>query len=341
MTRVAVLLIVSAAAMSANPVAVAVFSEIQTAPDSLERIEFHVYAGMWSFDLSGAQLVTNAGTAVIDSGLIVYPESNYVVIDRSNTTGVFSLGDDSDCIRLSLQDQNYFELRYPDNPFRNRSGSWAPPPGTSASIFQWWEWEWGIWWDEYTWYVDGTPTFGAPNDDTLGGITGFVYGDDSTINGATVRITSAQGTAELPSGRIWPWPPGYFALTPTGMGRFVVTVDCPGYLPYEYPDTIGLPPNGEREINVYLQRPDAVEEPSGRTIAVRLHQRGRTLVLDADRPGTAFVSVYDDLGRVRVSEKVELVQGKNELALPSLGSGIYFATVQKGTNRSTVKVVLW
>jgi hypothetical protein len=341
MTKIAVLLIVLTAALSANPVIPVALSEIQTAPDSLERIELYSYAGKEVLDLSGAELVTNAGTAVIDSGLVVYPESNYVVIDRTNTTGVFSLGDDSDYIRLSLPDHNYFELRYPANPFRNRSGSWAPPSGASASIFQWWEWQDGLWWDEYTWYVDGTPTFGTPNDDTLGGITGFVYGDDSTINGATVRITSAQGAAEMPSGRIWPWPPGYFALTPTGMGRFVVTVDCPGYLPYEYPDTIGLPPNGGREINIYLQRPGAVDERTGNAAVVDLHQRGRTLALNTDRAGIGVVTVYDNLGRVRMSEKVALVSGSNELALPSLRSGVYFANCRFGERTLNTKFVLY
>jgi hypothetical protein len=264
-----------------------------------------------------------------------------VVIDRSNTTGVFSLGDDSDYIRLSLRDNSDFYLRYPDNPLRNRSGSWAPPPGTSASIFQWWEWEWGIWWDEYTWYVDGTPTFGAPNDDTLGGITGYVYGDDSTINGATVRIAAAHGVAEARTGRIWPWPSGYFALSPTGPGEFVLTVEDTAYLPYTYPETIGLPPNGGREINIYLQRPGAVDERTGSAAVVDLHQRGRTLALNTDRPGTALVSVYDNLGRVRMSEKVALVAGKNDLALPSLQSGVYFANCRLGERTLKTKFVLY
>jgi hypothetical protein len=337
MTKIAVLLIVLTAALSANPVIAVALSEIQTAPDSLERIELYSYAGKEVLDLSGAELVTNAGTAVIDSGLVVYPESNYVVIDRTNTTGVFSLGDDSDYIRLSLPDHNYFELRYPANPWRNRSQSWAPPPGMSASIYQWWEWHNGEWWDVYTWYVDGTPTFGAPNDDTLGGITGYVYGDDSLpIVGATVRITAAQGTAEVPSGLI-----GRFAQTPTGPGKFLVSAEYSGYLPYTYPETIGLPPNGARDINVYLQRPGAVEELSRSATVPQLHQRGRTLVLDADRPGTALVNVYDNLGRVRMSEKVALAEGTNELALPKLRSGVYFVTAQRGTCRSTTKVVVW
>jgi hypothetical protein len=72
-----------------------------------------------------------------------------------------------------------------------------------------------------------------------------------------------------------------------------------------------------------------------------LRQRGRMLVLMADQPGTALVSVHDDLGRVRMSEKVVLEMGRNELALPSLRSGVYFAIVQGEVRRDMAKVVLW
>ncbi len=342
MVKLAVLLVALAAILSANPVMPVVFSEIQTAPDSLERIELHLYAGNEVLDLSGAELVTNAGTAVIDSGLVIYPESNYVVIDSSNTTGVFSLGDDSDYVRLVIWGDTSYHLWYPANPFRSFEKSWAPQPGTSASIYQWWEWQNDEWVDYYTWYVDETPTFGAPNDDDLGGITGYVYGDSALpVNGATVRMTALQGTAQMLSRGVWHWPHGYFAQTPTGPGRFEVTVEYTGYLPYTYPETIKLAPNEGRDINVYLQRPDAVAEGAGGATVFAVHQRGRTLVLDADRPGPALVSVYDNLGRVRVLEKVALVEGKNELALPSLRSGVYFANCRFGERTLNTKFVLY
>jgi hypothetical protein len=72
-----------------------------------------------------------------------------------------------------------------------------------------------------------------------------------------------------------------------------------------------------------------------------LHQRGRTLVLDADRPGDALVSVYDNLGRVRMSEKVTLISGSNDLALPSLQSGVYLANCRFGERTLNTKFVLY
>jgi hypothetical protein len=274
----------------------------------------------------------------------VLPADSYVVIDSTNTTGVFSLGDDSDYVRLLVPYHDTFTLRYPDNPHWTYERSWVPPPRTSAALHAWTVWDpYGDDWDFYTWYVDTTPTFGASNDDNGGGIWGAVLDPDSQpIAGATVQMASANGTATMQTENgLLLYSRGYFEEKPTGPGKFVLTAEYPGYLPYTYPETIELAPNEGRWIIIYLQRPGAVEEPPGCTIAVRLHQRGRTLALDADRPGTALVSVYDNLGRVRMSEKVALVEGKNELALPSLQSGVYFATAQKGTYRSTVKVLLW
>jgi len=345
MARVAVLSMVFVAVVSANPTIPVFFSEIQTAPDSLERIEFHVYAG-WGgeLDLSGAKIVTMAGIAVVDSGTML-DSANYVVIDGTNTSGTFALCDDSDYVRLYVPDVfvDTLRLRYPANPHWSHSGSWAPPSGASAALYAWSEY---LPSDEmkdfYTWYVDQTPTFGMRNDDCAGGVSGYVYDRDSALNGATVRIASAFGTSLMESGDAW-WRggPGDFDQVPTGPGRFEVTVEYTGYLPYTYPETIALAPNEGREVSVYLQRPVATEEPEENAINCELHQRGRSLFLDADRPGTALVSVYDHLGRVRATKRVVLVAGKNELALPSLGSGVYFAGCRLGERTLKTKFVLY
>ncbi|MCX6843476.1 MAG: T9SS type A sorting domain-containing protein [candidate division WOR-3 bacterium] len=343
MTRVAAFLIMLVAIAVANPVMTVVFSEIQTAPDSLERIELHMYSGLHGYDLSGAQLITRAGTAVIDSGLAIGYDSTYVVIDRSNTTGVFSLGDDSDYVRLCIPGSyETLSVRYPANPFRAHDASWAPPFGASASILQWWEWQNGEWFDYYTWYVDETPTFGAANDDASGGICGYIRDDRGLpINGATVSISAAQGSVQMASRGVWFWPDGYFEQKPTGPGTFTVTAECPDHLPGAYPDPIVLTPNELREITITLDRVGMTEEAADKASCVGLHQHGQTLVVTADRPGTAFVTVYDNLGRVRMSEKVTLVSGSSEVPLSGLQSGVYFAEARKGPYRSRVKVILW
>jgi hypothetical protein len=319
--------------------------EFQTAPDSLERIELYPQLDReFPFELGGAQIITNAGTAIIDSGVRFETETSLVVVDRSNTSGTFSLGDDSDYIRLYVPDvYDTFRLRYPDNPHWTYEGSWAPPAGTSASLCVW-----GVWVppgdlvDFYTWYVDETPTFGADNDDNQGGIWGHVLDQDSQpIVGATVRMASAYGTAAMQTENEWIFGRGYFEERPTGPGTFTVTAECPGYLPGAYPDPIVLAPNEVRQIAIMLDCVGIAEEAAGKANLVGLHQLGRMLVLTADRAGTAVVTVCDNLGRVRMSEEVAVVAGSKDVPLPGLQSGVYFARCQFGERRLRTKLVLY
>lgn len=343
MRRIAAFLTLLVATSAANPIATVIVSEFQTAPESLERIELHPYSWPYGFpfELGGVSVVTNGGVAVVDSGVRFENESSYVVINRSNTTGSFSLGYDSDYVRLQLPGTfDTIRLRYPANPFYSHEKSWAPPSGSSASIYQWFEWQNGEWFDYYTWYVDETPTFGAANDDG-GGIRGYILDDRGLpVNGATVRMISAQGTAEMTSGLGNNWPAGYFGQL-TGPGTFTVTADCPDHLPGAYPDTIVMVPNEVREITITLDRVGMAEEAAGKASYVGLYQRGKALVLTADQPGTALVTVYDNLGRVRVSEKAALVSGSNQLALPRLSSGVYFASCRFGEQTLKTKFVLY
>jgi hypothetical protein len=347
MKRVVVFLTMLVAISLANPVLEIVFvEEFQTAPDSLERIELRPQLDReFPFELGGAQIITNAGTATIDSGVRFESETSLVVVDRSNTSGTFGLGDDSDYVRLYVPGvYDTFRLRYPDNPHWTYEGSWAPPMDACASLYSW-----NVYIPPYedpvifyTWYIDRTPTFGAGNDDYEGGIWGRVFGQDTqAISGATVRILSANGVSTMQTGEEWWYTPGCFEQRPTGPGTFTVTAEYPGYLPYTYPESIELGPNEGREISIFLDPVGGTEEAADKASSVGLHQRGRTLVLTADRPGIALVTVYDNLGRVRLSEKVVLVTGSNEVALRGLQSGVYFARAQEGTYRSTVKVVLW
>jgi hypothetical protein len=341
MRNVAICLLLSAAALAANPIMEVALSEIRTAPDSCEFIELHVYNG-GEYDLSGATLTTGAGTAVIDSGVYL-SRDGYVVIDSTNTSGTFGLGDSADSIMLDIPYGPEFRCVYPANPHREAERSWAPPPGASASIFQWWEWDpGGDWYDVYTWYVDETPTPGSANDDTLGGIGGYVRDDHGQpVNEATVRMTASQGTAEMRSGHEYYWPDGYFEQCPTGPGTFTVTAECPGYLPGAYPDTIVLAPNELRQITITLNPVGVADEKAQRPSAVKLRQRGRNLILTADRPGKAHLIVRDNLGRECLRTEINLLSGSTEVPLANLRSGVYFASCGFWERTSTAKLVLY
>jgi len=133
MRRILAFLTALVAISLANPILERVYlSEFQTSPDSLERIELVpvLDPSRYPFEIGGAQIVTNAGTATIDSGVCFETPYSLVVVDSTNTTGTFSLGDDSDDIRLYVPCDNdtlSFSVRYPANPHWNREGSWVPP----------------------------------------------------------------------------------------------------------------------------------------------------------------------------------------------------------------------
>jgi hypothetical protein len=237
MRRAAAFLIALVAASTANPFLDYVeISEFETAPQGLERIELHGVFPFYPlpFDIGGSQIITSAGKAIVDSGVCFDTWPYIVVLDSTNTTGAFGLGDDSDCIRVLLPDSLLCisDVGYP-TPY---GVSWAPPSGASASLYE-----------TYSrhWYIDLSPTFGKVNDDDGGGITGFVGDQDSALNGATVHITSVYGWGTVTVGTHHDslYGSGYFELKPTGPGRFEVTVECAGYLPYTYPESVQLAPN--------------------------------------------------------------------------------------------------
>jgi hypothetical protein len=120
-----------------------------------------------------------------------------VVIDRSILTGIFELPDDSGYIAIhSPSPYGLDSIFYPGH-----ATTWCcapvPPYNCSAAKFH----VYGYTWFEYIlisdWYIDSTPTFGAPNDDYPGcAISGCVYGNNNQpISGARVTAITADYAA--------------------------------------------------------------------------------------------------------------------------------------------------
>jgi hypothetical protein len=349
MRRTAVFLIALAFAADANPVMDWYISEIQVAPDSLERVELHFYSGsQCPGDLSGARIITRAGTAVIDSG-VVLDSTNYVVIDRTNTSGTFSLADDSDNVRLAIPPDtlNGQSVVYPGNPNRNHAHSWRPPAGLSCCLATWTEyWPPALdYVDVVTWYIDSTPTFGSANDGAAGGISGLIFDNNGhALPGATVTISAAQGEAQMVSAEQYYWPAGYYEEMPTGPGVFFVTAAKEGYLPGCYSDSIRLNTN-ERQyyINIYLYPLGLAEQAvaSGRACPCISWYRDRLLIV-CDRECPARVRVVDEVGRVVWRQTVELRTGTNGVVLNAqLDPGVYFASCRLGERTLKTKFVLY
>lgn len=332
---------------AANPVLLQVMSELQVAPDSQERIELFPYSGVSSFPypLGGTTIRTNAGTAVINQGVQFDNESSYVVIDRSNTTGVFSLDDEADSIALEGPWGTGW-LRYPGNPWRSNTRSLVPPVGMSSAVYHWREGIYPDLYDVYTWYLDSTPTFGAMNDDNAGGVFGTVMDDDSVgLAGATVTISGPNGafTATTWSGPPWPFPRGRYDQKPTGPGRFWMTVTLPHYSPWSAAESLELGTNELRQIDVVLV-PDSVgvEEQAAETRGPQVVWRKREVVVHASEPARAVVSMFGGDGRQVWREVVMLERGANRLAvMPRPATGVYLVSVRSASATVSRKLVIF
>ncbi len=199
------ILFVMVIALNANPVAVELINEFQVAPYDSERVELrYLSSSAWdtvfttNISLSNTPVSTPAGVAYVDTNIFIVGNEQ-VVIDRSVLTGDFWLPDDSGFVSF---DDLYQSVYYP-----GPATPWQPAP-TPPSYYSTAKFHCYILNGEYQlmtdWYIDPTPTPGAPNDDYPGCIvTGMVFDVlDEPLSGALVTATItdyASGTfPELP-----------------------------------------------------------------------------------------------------------------------------------------------
>lgn len=318
---------------AANPIMVVMYSEVRVAPDSLEAIELYPYENVvCPLDLSGCRIVTGAGTATINSG-VVLEESTYLVLDRSNTTGTFSLGDS--CDSIVIQDQSGWpieggSLQYPGDWYAGPA--FVPGPGLSAALFQ--RYVPGIEpYFLYRWYIDSTPTLGNGNDDTLGRISGRVLDDRGLpVYGAWVTMRNRHGrdyTYTDSSGR--------YSIFPVGPGVYELIAQKTGHLPGLFPDSVRLGVNRQVDtVDIWLYRVGVEEVRAWSPV----WYTGR-LFIDAASAGLADVRIYDATGREALRRSTELKPGRNWLSLdPSLRSGSYFVRVRTARHTYNSKITL-
>jgi len=296
---------------AANPILASFFSEIQVAPDSLERIEVNPRVFGLPYDLSGCTLVTNAGRAVIASGTIIYSDTQYLVLDRHNLTGPFHLGDSSDAIWLrGAHGGDVWDLLYPSY-YGGATSCVTPPAGMSSAL---------VWTSDSTlaWYTDPTPTLGAPNDDSAGGIYGRVFDQDShPLNRAYVSLAGRFGGTSLPT----EWD-GSYSFHPTGLGTFLVSARWAGFTG-AYPESVHVEPNETRAgIDIYITTSAVPERP--RASPARINWRKGGLNVTVSQPARADLRLFDALGRRRWVCHTRLERGANHLwSMPAMPGGIY------------------
>jgi hypothetical protein len=236
-----------------------------------------------------------------------------------------------------LDDTGHVEdcVHYPRYPTGYDS---APLPPSNGSI-AFWNFD-DMEGQSMNWYVDSTPTPGWANDD-CGGIAGTITG----TNGDT--LDEIYVTARGPNGRCHRglYHKTDYSIGGLGAGKYEVKAQAyhQGHL-YQvtYPESVGV---GYSQvvsgIDIVVPLTGVAETPST-PILSKVRVVGRALLLSGDGTTPASVQLYNQVGS-RVGEfRLGPFSGDKRIELPAtLAPGVYFATAQKGTNRSTVKVVLW
>jgi hypothetical protein len=197
MKKITVLLFALLVVASANPIMVKVINEFQIAPDDSERIELKYFQTPTldtlfdPLDLYGAHVITPAGTASIDTHLIL-PGNGFAVIDTSVLNGPFGLPDSTGFLKVShgWLDTVIYPSQVP-----------APPPTYSTAFYYCYAYdpyEGYIFYGD--WYPDASPTFGGPNDDYPGCvINGHVYDASAQpITGAQIVVNASTGALPQP-----------------------------------------------------------------------------------------------------------------------------------------------
>lgn len=323
-----------AAAISANPIVPTLINEIQVAPDSLERIELNTryWPGGYQ-DFSGWQVITNAGTAIVNGGVVATDTNDYVVLDRSNVTGVFSLGDVADVIVIKGASYESVAVSYPCTQC-NLAQCWRPGAGMSVARLAY-----RVTWPEpdiiYNWYFDATPSFGAANDDTLGGIFGTVRNQQAQpLCSAQVRISGPGG-----GNVFWTNGAGMYYAHPTGQGTFWVTASKGGQTG-EYSESLAVAQNESRNgIDIIVPYSGATEPPA---VSLKLDWRGGWLRVSAAGPTQADLSMVNASGRVCGRLRTLLAAGETELhPLAVLPDGVYLVQGRIGKEKVNRKVTVF
>ena len=171
-----------------NPIFYEIINEFQVSGSTPDCIEFRflaspaidtVYTGM--LPLLNTLIITPAGTSFIDTNIYLNG-AECLAINGSFLNGPFWLPYDVGyakvyCDSVSVEDSLY----YPGHATMYPQHAPTPPADCSAAkyfafVYDSLSWYHPWYWLLRDWYVDSTPTFGAPNDDYPGCIvSGHVY----------------------------------------------------------------------------------------------------------------------------------------------------------------------
>ncbi|MCX7784618.1 MAG: T9SS type A sorting domain-containing protein [candidate division WOR-3 bacterium] len=321
-------------AVNANPIIITYINEIQTAPDNQEAIELHLtpYGFSYPINIGGWTIQSRAGMATINPGIII-PLDGYVIINRSNTTGIFQLNETIDTISLYnnfgwLSDR----VIWPYDP-TNWQTIPTPPYNGSACLYRSPAWS-SMYWDRINWYIDSTPTIGLPNDN-WSSISGTV------LNSQGQPLINRPVEADGPTGGMTCLTDsnGNYTIAGLGQGKYWITVWNSSNQPAgSYPDSVyvGYSQNVSG-INITIPTMSIKKEDS---------YLAQSLLFSIPNPikSNSLISLplkKNLVGKIYDAKGIlvkTIPNNQNQFEL-NLSSGIYFLKINSGKQTFTRKII--
>jgi hypothetical protein len=336
-------LIFSITVIFANPVFISYINEIQTAPESLQRIEIHTtpFPGAGA-NLSGYWIKTRAGIATINQGTII-PYTGFITIDSTNTSGIFHLNTITDTITI-YSNNNYIlqSVIFPAQPVGEDLAP-APPFGGSVCLYRS-PYYYFIEWDKINWYIDSTPTFDEPNDD-WSSISGTILNaQGQPASGLFVDASGQNGDMCGFSDTA-----GHYDICGLGQGKYWLTVWIGyGVFAGNYPESvyvgysqnvpninINLPLNGIEQTTKLLQSDFTFITPNPFYNNAKI-----SFVLPFETE--VLIKLFDirgDFLKTILNQKLNAGQHQIRLNL-SLVPGVYFLNANIGQQQLTKKLIV-
>lgn len=209
-----------------------------------------------------------------------------------------------------------------------------PPAGMSCVPHYYYEGPPG---DQYLarlWFV-AQPTFGGPNTDTSGRISGTVRNQNSQpLCSASVCISGPEGSTSTLS-----QSDGSYLLDWIGPGTFQVTATKEGHTG-EYSDSVVLAENESRSgVDITVPYTGAAEPPK---VNLKLDWCGNWLRVSLPEPALADLRTVNVLGRVCGRLHEMLAAGETELhPLGALPDGVYLVQGTIGKEKVNRKVTVF
>jgi hypothetical protein len=337
-TKLLVCLLFAAAVAAANPYFRTFLNEVSV--DSAHQF-VELQRGPWpgDDDLTGWRIVTSRSVCTLTCRLDYF----YPVVLDSEALAWGEVGRGS--IRLEPTGDSIFVLNdtgvvedyvcYPSSP----TGHYGAPLPPSTGSVSFWNYDEGL--DQsMNWYVDSTPTPGWANDDYS-----MIGGTVSGIGG--IALDEVEVVASGQDGRCHCalYEETGYCVRGLGAGKYEVKASAyhrGHFYQATYPESISVGYSGTVSGIDFVFPASGVAETPSVSLRPLVRVSGRALLLTGDGTAPVDVQLYSQVG-FRVSEyRLGPFTGEKRIELPAtLAPGIYFAMAQKGTGRTTSKVVLW